>query len=51
MLAHDVLLVHLGIELLGLAVEAWEPLLVVRDEETTIGSTLQSAQKNGREGG
>lgn len=44
MTTEDVLLQHLGIDLLALWVIAGEPLLVVGDEDTAIASTLHGTE-------
>lgn len=47
----DVLLQGLGVELLGLHVETGESVLGVRDEDTTVGSTLHDTEDAGTGGG
>ena len=47
--AEDVLSVDISIELLALGVVAGEPLLGVRDVQTTINSSLQSSEDLDRE--
>jgi hypothetical protein len=47
----DVLFQNLGVELLGLDVVTREPLLVVGDEDTTVGSTLQGTEQTVTGGG
>jgi hypothetical protein len=47
----DVLAESLGIELLGLNVVTGETVLGVRDEETTVGGTLQGTEDTGTGGG
>ena len=42
--AEDVLPVNISIELLGLAVVAGEPLLGVRDVQSSINSSLQGSK-------
>jgi hypothetical protein len=46
----DVLAEGLGVELLGLNVEAGEAILRVRDEEATVGSTLHGTEDTGTGG-
>ena len=49
--AEDVLLEGLGIELLGLHVEAGETVLGVGDEDTAVGGTLHGTEDTGTGGG
>lgn len=50
MLSHDVVSVHISIEFLCLAIVARESLAAVRDVQTTISSSFQSAEDTGSSG-